>query len=95
MSVMQFYPPTILANLFGGSRKSDSKTMWIPEKLYEALPAIYFAIGALLIGGSIYVGLDHDPSLGYLILGSMSIGAGIVVRNVRLRARAGSNQPWT
>ena len=95
MSVRQFYPPTILANLLGGFRKSDSKTMWIPEKVYEALPAIYFAIGALLTGGSVYVGLDHGPALGYLILGSMSIGAGVVVRNVRLRARAGRNQPWT
>ena len=94
MSVMQFYPPTILANLSGGSRKSARETMWIPEKLYEALPAIYFAIGTLLIGGSIYVGLDHGPVPGYLILGSMSVGAGIVVRNVRHRARSGKSQTW-
>ena len=95
MSAVQFYRPIILANLVGGSRKSASKTMWITEKLYEALPAIYFAIGAALIGGSIYVGFDHGPVPGYLILGAMSIGAGIVVRNVRYRARSGKNQPWT
>ena len=93
MSVMQFYPPTILASLSGDSRKSTSKTMWIPENLYEALPAIYFAVGALLVGGSIYVGFDHGPVLGYLILGSMSIGAGIVVRDFRRRARSGKNHP--
>jgi len=66
--------------------------MWIPKKLYEALPAIYFAIGAALIGGSIYIGIDRGPMLGYLVLGSMCISAGIVVRDKRRRARLGQGQ---
>ena len=66
--------------------------MWIPEKLYEALPAIYFAIGAALIGGSIYVGVDSGPMLGYLVLGSMCISAGIVVRDRRRRTRLGQDR---
>jgi hypothetical protein len=69
--------------------------MWIPEKLYEALPAIYFAIGAALIGGSIYVGVDRGPVLGYMILGSMCVGAGVVVRETRQRARSGQHQART
>ena len=69
--------------------------MWIPEKLYEALPAIYFAIGAMLIGGSIYVGVDRGLVLGYLILGSMCIGAGVVVRETRYRARSGQDRART
>ena len=79
----------------GHSKASITNTMWIPEKLYEALPAIYFAIGAALIGGSIYVGVDRGPELGYLVLGSMCIGAGVVVRDTRHRARLGQDRPRT
>ena len=71
----------------GQSKASITNTMWIPEKLYEALPAIYFAIGAALIGGSIYVGVDRGPELGYLVLGSMCIGARHRVRRGQDRRR--------
>ena len=78
-----------------GQSKNFTSTMWIPEKLYEALPAIYFAIGAALIGGSIYIGVDRGPELGYLVLGSMCLSAGVVVRDTRHRARLGQDRPRT
>jgi hypothetical protein len=67
-------------------------TMWIPTKIYEALPAIYFAVGASLIGGALYLGVSHGPGIGYLILGSLCIGAGVVVSSFRHSARNGRHR---
>lgn len=69
--------------------------MWIPTKIYEALPAIYFTFGTALIAGSLYIGLDHAPVLVYFILGSMCIGTGIVVGQIRRRLRSGQDRSRT
>lgn len=62
--------------------------MWIPTKLYEALPAIYFAIGVAFISGALYVGVNDTPMIVYLILGSLCIGAGTAVADRRSKARS-------
>lgn len=69
--------------------------MWIPTKIYEALPAIYFAIGVALIGGTAYIGIYHPPMLGYLVLGLVCISAAIVVANIRHSARSGRDRSQT
>lgn len=70
-------------------------TMWIPTKIYEALPAIYFAVGVAFIGGALYLGVSHGPGIGYLIVGSLCIGAGVVVSSFRQRARNDRDQSRT
>lgn len=69
--------------------------MWIPEKLYEALPAIYFAIGVAMICGTVYIGINRGSMLGYLVLGVVCISAAILVANVRHAARSGQNRSLT
>lgn len=64
--------------------------MFLPKRLYEALPAIYIAIGVLLILGSTYIGLGHGPGLGYFAIGLASLCAGAIVTCIRHRARSGS-----
>ncbi len=66
--------------------------MWIPTKIYEALPAIYLTIGVALIAGTLYIGLHRGLMVGYLILGLVCLTAGIVVRNVRHSARSGDGR---
>lgn len=62
--------------------------MWIPNKLYEALPAIYLTIGVSLILGALYIGISHGLMLGYLMLGAGCMMAAILVKSVRSTARA-------
>lgn len=69
--------------------------MWIPTKLYEALPAMYFAIGLALIGGTAYIGINNGPMLGYLVLGFVCISAAILVAGLRHSARSGSDRSRT
>lgn len=59
--------------------------MWIATKFDEALPAIYFTVGAALIAGSLYIGLDSEAVLAYFILGSMCIGCSTVISDLRHR----------
>lgn len=70
--------------------------MWIPTKTYEALPALYLTVGALIVLGTIYIGVSHGLMPGYMLLGVLCITAGIAVanirRNARCRAETGSNQ---
>ena len=67
---------------------STTREMWIPTKLYEMLPSIYCAVGTAMISGAIYIGVDHGPMIGYLIVGALCISAGIVVSSIRHRARS-------
>ena len=62
--------------------------MWLPRKLYESLPALYVAIGAMLLVGTLYVGIDHWIMLGYLALGALCVALGVVVIAIRRKARA-------
>ncbi len=62
--------------------------MWLPRKLYEALPSLYIVIGAMLFAGTFYVGLDHLLMIGYLVVGALCVTVGVVVKAVRRKARA-------
>jgi len=76
-------------------KTTTTKTMWIPTKLYDSLPGIYLTVGTTMISGSIYVGVDHGPAIGYLIVGAMSISAGIIVSSLRRSARSRQNRSRT
>ena len=62
--------------------------MYLPEKIYEALPAAYVSIGTMLILGAAYVGIGYWPMVGYLALGVTCVFAGIRVHSIRRRARS-------
>lgn len=67
--------------------------MWIPTSFYEALPAIYFAIGAAIAFFALYIGIGHQLMLGYLMLGSGCMMAGVFVKSMRMNARTGKERP--
>ena len=62
--------------------------IWIPTKLYESLPVLYVAVGALLLLGALYIGVNHGLMLGYMALGLSCMLGGICVTYVRQRARS-------
>ncbi len=61
--------------------------MWIPTKLYEALPAIYLTTGLTMILCALYIGMDAGLMVGYVVLGSGCVFAGILVHAMRFNAR--------
>lgn len=66
--------------------------MWIPTRLYEALPTIYVTIGVSIILCAFYIGIGNGLMLGYLTLGSGCIMAGILVKTIRGNARLEEDQ---
>lgn len=68
-------------------------TMWIPTKLYEALPTIYLTIGVSIILCALYIGINDGRMLGYLTLGAGCIMAAILVRTIRGNARFEGDRP--
>lgn len=69
--------------------------MRIATKFDEALPAIYFTVGAALIAGSLYIGLDSEAVLAYFILGSMCVGCSTVISDLRQRTLSGQDRSPT
>lgn len=62
--------------------------MWLPEKLYESLPAFYVTLGALFLAGALYVGIDHWLMAAYLAIGVLCVALGTAVASIRRRARS-------
>lgn len=62
--------------------------IYLPDKLYEALPAAYVSIGGLFVLGSAYIGIGHWTSVGYLAMGLTCIFAGVKVHRIRRRERS-------
>lgn len=62
--------------------------MYLPKRLYEALPFVYIAIGTLLVSGSTYIGLDHGPAASYFALGLASVVYGVAIQSIRRKARS-------
>jgi hypothetical protein len=62
--------------------------MWLPTKVYEALPVFYVMIGALLLIGASYIGVNHGMMPGYIAIGSSCLFAGMYVTYLRRRARS-------
>ena len=52
--------------------------MWIARPIYELLPYVYMALGALLIGVAWFLKLETLPGI-LLAVGSLSLLAGIVL----------------
>ena len=57
--------------------------IFLPSRIYDALPIGYMSAGALLILGAMYVGIDHWPMVGYLAVGLSCIFAGVTVNSIR------------
>jgi len=66
--------------------------MWLPTRLYESLPALYLAIGALFLLGASYIGLGHGLMSAYVALGSTCLIAGTYVTYLRRKARSSAEQ---
>lgn len=67
--------------------------MWLPSSLYESLPWAYALIGALFIGGVVYVDSHGYGTLVYLGLGLFCIVCGVVVGKLRARLRRNASPP--
>ena len=65
-------------------------SMFLPARLYEALPTVYIAVGTLLTLGAVYIGLGHTPMVGYLAVGLTSILGGVTLSSIRRRERSKS-----
>jgi glucose dehydrogenase len=61
--------------------------MWLPEPIYESLPYVYVACGALMLSGAVYVGIGSDGTPYYLLIGFLSILGGVVIYLRRMTAR--------
>lgn len=72
----------------GHSKSSIYDNIFLPAKLYEALPATYISVGTLFIVGASYVGIDHLPMVGYLTVGVSCVLAGLTVGIIRRRERS-------
>lgn len=66
--------------------------MWLPTRLYESLPALYLAIGALLLLGAAYIGVGHGLMPGYVALGTTCLLASMYVTYLRHRARSSAEE---
>ena len=62
--------------------------IFLPKKIYEALPAAYISVGTLFILGAVYIGIGYGPMLGYLAVGLSCILAGATVNSIRRRERS-------
>ena len=67
--------------------------IWIPTKIYESLPVLYVTVGALLLLGALYIGVDHGLMPGYVALGLSCVLVGVCVRYMRHRARSQAEPP--
>ena len=65
--------------------------MWLPKPIYEALPVIYMAIGAIFLAGAVYLGFSHPAAVAYAGIGIVCILTGIFIRELRQEARDQKN----
>lgn len=66
--------------------------MWLPDKLYEALPWAYVLIGALFIAGVAYLDQAGYGMLVFAALGGACVAAGLLVHTARVRIRRRSER---
>jgi hypothetical protein len=63
-------------------------SVYLPKSIYEALPAAYVTVGALFVAGSLYIGIDHVMTVGYLAVGLSCILGGFSVHSIRRAERS-------
>jgi hypothetical protein len=69
--------------------------MWLPHRLYEAVPAICLTIGGLILAGALYIGFGSRSAPLYLFvaLGCFAYGASLMwLRHRYRRPRPGFKQ---
>ncbi len=61
--------------------------MWLPHRLYEAVPKICFLVGGLILAGALYVGFGSRfaPLYLFVALACMAYGASIMWLRYRYR----------
>ena len=59
--------------------KTRESAVWLPERIYEALPYLYVVFGSLFNAGIIYVGLDAPGAAYYLATGTLCTLYGLAV----------------
>ena len=64
--------------------------MWLPDRIYEALPYGYMIGGVLFIVGTLYVGFESTGATLYAICGFISFSGGVIVILRRRAARKDS-----
>ncbi len=61
--------------------------MYIPAKYYERIPKFYLIVGLLLLGNSLYDGLNNTAAYAHFFFGMMSIIYAVSVQRARLKHR--------
>ncbi len=61
--------------------------MWLPHRLYEAVPKIFFAVGGSILAGALYIGFASRsaPFYVFVALGCIAYGASIMWLRYRYR----------
>lgn len=62
--------------------------VFLPKKIYEALPAAYMSVGTVFVLGAVYIGIGHGPVLAYLAVGLSCLFAGVAVAGIRRSKRS-------
>ena len=62
--------------------------IFLPEKIYEALPTAYVSIGGFFILGSAYIGFSNWTMVGYLAMGLTCVFGGVNVYRIRRKVRS-------
>ena len=70
--------------------RSRGRSIYLPTRIYEALPAAYVSVGMLFVLGVVYLGVGHG--IGYLAVGLTSIFGGLRIHGIRQRARSSIRQ---
>ncbi len=66
--------------------------MWLPDSIYEALPAIYVVLGLMLVAGASYLGLADPSAALYFALGVAATLTGFFVRQLRRKMRGNDEE---
>lgn len=61
--------------------------MWLPHRLYEAVPTICLTIGGLIVAGALYIGFGSRSAPLYLFVALACIGYGAAIMWLRHRYR--------
>jgi hypothetical protein len=61
--------------------------MWLPHRLYEAVPTICLAIGGMFVVGALYIGFETRSALLYLLASLSCIAYGASIMWLRHRYR--------
>jgi hypothetical protein len=61
--------------------------MWLPHRLYEAVPSICLAIGGLFVAGALFIGFETRAAPLYLLAALSCIAYGTSIMWLRHRYR--------